>query len=476
MATRKKTAKKAEPEPEAEAIMEAPSLAEVEESPQIKRTVRQVSTWVETVPAIGDDSEEEEEAEGEGTPDFEDEEDPITAVLSDFGEGSDSAGFVIRVYRLPNYRTDGKTALRGTAREFCDDIPALPDYLKTIKENWGAGSYQLELRNSRMHIVKRRTVTVAAEFAPPLMQPARVRAVPNGQSSHAQERGPVYIEAPPPPPPPDFKAQLKETIATLKLLRELEPEAPAYEPTARPQENPPSPFSIENILMQNDKFVDTLSKGYLGKIFGKDGPAEDKDPWAEVAMETVKSGQAPQIIEALIGSLFKGLGGMIPSLSGGNNVSTQMVPTQVSQGEPSRVPNLQNGQIQGATAGSPPVETRPPTNGDTDTSRSPAPDVALYAEAITGILTQMRDNGDPAQAVKSAESFLFLHPEYTQTMESDFSQDPDTLLLLIGQIPGAADLASLPHARGWIERFQRKFFNEPEPEKEAPVIEHENNS
>lgn len=113
----------------ADADAEIVTDAQTEPQEPIKKKIKTVSEWVETVAP-------------NGSTDADDADDPLEAI---FDELDAENRYMLTVERLPDFMRDGKIATRAT-RIYCGRIPFTRDYLDQIQQIWGAGNYRLTAR------------------------------------------------------------------------------------------------------------------------------------------------------------------------------------------------------------------------------------------------------------------------------------------------------------------------------------------
>ena len=279
--------------------IEISPLMPAEKPRPVQKKIKQTSEWIETV-----DAEEVEEAETEA---FEFEDDSIEAILRDF-EGVAGEEFFIKVWQLPSYQKDGKRGLNATNRSFCDDIPATPDYLKTIRDTWGAGAYQLELRSQNGTIKNRRMIQIAQPRFPSL----------NGQQTQV-------IQNPANPSQPIILNGQQSQVDVGSLL---DAEITRYARIAKlfggqvggqtenPQPPPLSPeLSVAEMLMKDPGHAKQIAKNLLG------GDGNQELSWVDVAFKFAEN--LPDTIKA-VKDMIGGNYGQAPmaSQTGAQNGST----------------------------------------------------------------------------------------------------------------------------------------------------------
>lgn len=223
----------------------------------------------------------------------------VATLLADTGAGKDR--YQLKVWRLPNYRKDGLT--NSTARVYCGIMDFTPDYETVIQSNWGSrgGDFKVDvIRNGKplpggslpVFSCEPLASAEAADAPPaPPMSPYPYGYV---MEAEPQERLPL-------------KAQLREMVELKTLMDTLFPRPePAQNPAPASSD---SDAALLSFLAKDPDVIDRVAKGTLGKLLGE---SRDENPWADVAMEALKSGQAVTLLQTGINALFNGLRSMAP--------------------------------------------------------------------------------------------------------------------------------------------------------------------
>lgn len=233
----------------------------------------------------------------------------IARFLSEMGAASDRWQMV--VYRLPEYHKDSRTD--PARRKLCGMFDFTEDYEIEIQRRWARANtpnHFVVLVKKNGHYIKGGTLPVFS--CEPAAVADRVNT-PGDPLPAAQPSEPIYIvnDAPaqPAPQPINPIKQLKEYLSLQKEIREAFgiPNPAAAAAAAAP---PDPEVALLQVLAKDGSLVDKLAKSTLGKLLGEGGAIE-RDPWAEVAMEAVKSGQGAQILSSAISALFAGFGGLV---------------------------------------------------------------------------------------------------------------------------------------------------------------------
>lgn len=239
----------------------------------------------------------------------------VAALLQE--AGSNANRYQLKVWRLPRYAEDGRTDTMS--RNFCGVIDFTTDYESLIQSRWGQrGGY------FKVDIIRNGKMLTGGSLAPFFVEPlSREEQQSTQPISYVFEQ-----ESAPQPTPQPLKAQLKE-LAELKTLMDT------IFPRPVQQANPPAQASdpeaaFLSILARDTDVVDRLAKGTLGKLLGES--PRDENPWADVVMEAIKTGQAANLLQTAINSIFNGLRSMTPQ------PQPVVVPPVASTTEPESLP------------------------------------------------------------------------------------------------------------------------------------------
>lgn len=403
----------------------------------LKKKVRQtqVSEWIEEAPPVEAESEEEES-------DFEYEENPLDAIIQDFDESAGSSHF-IKVYRLPNYAKDGKSGVNNVEREYCARLPATLDYLDTIREGYGPGHYQLELRPNKGGITRRQTITIAA----PRIDPAATvqtnpffPSLPNQGNGQAQQ---PFID-----PMQQFDFMLDRVGKVMKTFGVN---------LQNPMPEPPAPqLSVdEQVAIYAMKQPD-LAKQAFKNLLGSD--ASEEKTWTDVAFAFVNN--LPAVIQTAK-EMFSG---------GVQNGQAPMV----------QAPHAQSAEIQNRFAGNPqsPLQAvSPEGNGQTHAGNDPTmaqgDSVFLPPESqLLNLVLQMHlERYAPDTTADTIKQFAAANPTVQPAVDM-FMETPAPMALtwIKTQVPNDPNLMAVlnhPACEKWIEALQDYLLPE-ELEEEKP--------
>jgi len=378
----------------------------------------------------------------------------IQAFIEAMGGSSDR--WEMDVYRLPNYARDGR--IDPQSRKRCGRFNFTQEYEVEVQRRWArqttANDFLVIVKRNGRYVLNGTMPVFSCEpaqaedrIAPPVQQPGQpmpqVIGIPYDDHGTQQVVDPMQ--------------QLKGLLQMQKMMREaMGPVEPSHAPLAQEKA---SPLDLEVILAKNDRFISAISNSAIGKIMGN--APEQKDEWADVAKDLIKSGQAPEIIRALVQSVFQGFGTLMP-MKGENEKSKAVQNGNQDRGVSSAT---EQGQLeQGATASDQAI-TNSAAQNDHSAINAGEP-IAAYQKMIADVLGFMEKNDPVDTAVSRVNAFLFIHPEFNETIDQTFGMDAPQLIATIGSLPGADHLPWLPHSLKWVEEFQSKFYSGEEDKNE----------
>lgn len=363
--------------------------------------------------------------------------DEIEAFLREVSQSN--AQWEMLVYRLPRYDLDNRTD--PLSRKRVGSLPFTWEYEAEIQKRWARPSdsnhFLIVMRKNGQH-VKNGTLPVFS--CEPLPVDERI---PSGAEQQVPQQIVVPVAAPYPAitehqPPPSPKEQLKEALELVRMVQGITGTSVANPAAVAPLDPEAAVFQL---LAKDEHAVSKLSKGLLGKFFGD--VKEDRDPWAEVAMEAVRNGQAAELLKVGINSLFQGFSGFLPQ------------PPQQQQQSP------QQSQPQ------PPPKDWPPQALPTQT-------LAPSEELLSYVLQQCHLNA-PREAV--ADQIITFADQINETdpLQSvdwyirAFALMPtDEALVFVNQsVPGSERITELPHAKAWTAELQQLLKQNYEVEAEG---------
>lgn len=369
--------------------------------------------------------------------------------LGDRGIGSDEQ-LRLRIDRLPYYEVNGNTGINAE-KEFVRNIPCAKEfvlndeYLDEVSKSCGPGAYWFTLRHKNT-IVKMWHMKISGP--PPPIAPVTAEAGQAGtqviyQPAPNQAQQLVAVQDP--------LAQMRQAF---KLVREFRDDLGLVMPQqSEPAQTPPPPtdpkIAALQLIAENPDVMEKIGSG-LTKIMLGSKSGDDSDPWAEVAKEAIRSGQAPQIVATLIREF------MAPfrNLWGNNNGQTQMAQTQV-----------QNHQANQGAQVSPIQDQQEGTNGDqqneagrfrstelpqgVQTAPEVSEQIAPEDELIYALIAAMERQASTEEARNIINVICFKAPWVRESIDELINRSTDEVLaLLTAYHPPVAEMA---HAREWLD-------------------------
>jgi hypothetical protein len=375
------------------------------------------------------------------------------------GIGVDEA-LNLRVDRMPLYEQNGLAGMKAD-REFCSIIPCMEsffegdEYLKEIQRRHGPGEYWLIVRHKNSIVAQWRERIGGFPVAPV------VTTSENGQPQ-------IIYQQPgqPPAPQPTVKDHLREIAETIKLvdsIRGPREENPAPQPAMDPE------AVLLSSLATNDKFMDRIGKGVIGKLVG--GSVADDDPsWTSVAMKAIETGQATTIVQTIIREIVAPFRNTWSQPNG--QAQMAQAPLQ-NHGAPSQNqgerPNANIHAIQGA-------ETQPQGAADmaqagppTDGQQQPTPADHALMIVVNDCARRIPPQVTFTNLITFADEVNKQAPVYTIDGWIRFFADMpiDGALEFVKTLPNGPQVVALPHARAWTQELQKLFKENQTEESEA---------
>lgn len=354
-------------------------------------------------------------------------------------------------------------------RDFCTKYAVTKEYLLAeeylaVAGRYGPGRYWFTLRlDNRITQQWERQIVGAPVQTQPLNpndpnSPQVVVNVPDGYHQAAAA---------------DPLEQLaKSATAYLKLKKAFEPEGPSAAP---PQAQMDPETAVWSVITKNPGVMEKVTNGIAGFMFGKKGEGVS---WEEVAMETIKSGQAPDIIRETLWGLFNGWSTLFPK-------PAQAAGTPITAAQPQQPPmqppmNGPGPQLQGPIPPRPPgaqvwnrsqpqpnqppvaaPETpRPPQSPPIQQpiQQEPTPADNLILQLIQ--LCHQNASIEDAQMVIDRECARF--PELDESVDGLLGMPVDRLLpVLASYYP---EIKEIPHAKDWLQKLADSTYGESEAE------------
>lgn len=336
-----------------------------------------------------------------------------------------SASWSMSVYRLPYYETNGNIDPKSRIR--VGELPFTYEYEYEIQRRWarpGKSNYFLIVcRKDGRFYKKGKFPVLYCEPLPPDEQikcdgeqtPLAIAAAPA-----APYPAPIIEHQPPPSP----KEQLKEALELVKMVQGITGTS-AANPAAVAPDDPE--VAVLRLLAKDEQVLDKLSKGLLGKIFND--VKEEADPWAEIAKEALRSGQAVELLQVGIKSLFQGFSGFFPQAA--SNAPAALIQQQQPQPAPQPEP-------------------------------LPQPQLTPAEQLLSFVLEQCHRNA-PAEAVAD-QILTFADDVHDADPLNDVNwyvrafalMSTDDALAFVNQsVPGSERITTMPHAKAWTAQLQQ---------------------
>jgi len=249
---------------------------------------------------------------------------------------------------------------------------------------------------------------------------------------------------------------LKEQLEMAKLMRE----AYGFAPEQQQQESKSEEEIIAGAIIKQPAVIESVVESIIKRVGVKGG--ESEEPWwAGVLKDSITTGQLAPTVQGIVKALFpNGLfGGLFPG--GQNNGQTQVAPAPLQTNGPVDGQRATDGRTVVAQEIPQSNQSLQPASGEVDSQGGMLPaSQDPYAQMLTGVITTLASNGPVEDAVKRVDGFLLMAPQYAEAIDSQFSQPAENLLGAISTIPGYEQIPQAEHAKGWIESFQAKFFEE----------------
>lgn len=354
--------------------------------------------------------------------------DEVEIFLREISEST--AGWELYVYRLPRYEIDNKTDPKSRTR--VGKVPFSWDYELEIQRRWArpgeSNHFVIVAKKDGQHVQNgtlpvfsceplpiEERISSGIDQLPPVQQPV---ATPVAAPYPAPIAEPVSIPTP--------KEQLKEALELVKMIQGISGvnvgnPAPAAAAPIDPE------LAVLQVLAKDETFSAKLSKGLLSKFFGD--VKEEPDPWADVAKEALRSGQAGELLKVAISSIGETIRGFFPQ---------QTVNAPAAAAQPQQ-----------------PLPTAPPPEQSSPQELTPAEHLLSF------VLEQCHRNA-PREAV--ADQIFTFADQVNETdplnsvdwyIRAFALMPPDDALAFVNQsVPGAERVTTQPHAKAWTTELQ----------------------
>lgn len=431
-----------------------------EESSQPMREVKHTAQWVEVRPAeepITDDSDEEafelveEEKAKRRRKTAKDERDDFRRELDKLGVASVSRlKLSIDKYRHSDSDDSGTLA----EKDYCLKYPVtkehiLNDDFMDVARKYGPGRYWFTLRMDNKIVRQWERQVNQAVTTTPVIQ--HVNPVdPTSPQVIIQSDGQQAVM----PTIKDImkgqKEALREHLEMTKLMREAYGFAPEQSQQPKSEEE-----VLTSAILKQPEVIENVVGSVLKRFGGKG--SDDGDPWANVAMEVVKSGQAPQIVRELINGLFNGFGSFFP----GRQDNGQSSPTQTQTPDATTTPAIaptQNHALSDASVNERVSDVRPErTSGTGDGASAPSPAEQALAVVIYNCAHKIPPKITADQILKYADALNDQAPIYSIDGYLDLfaKMTAEQAIEFVKSQPNGEEVAKLDHALAWTTELQK---------------------
>lgn len=328
------------------------------------------------------------------------------------------------------------------------------DYLDAARK-WGVGTYRFTLRMQHQIVTawdKRISTGMPGQVVQHTIpgDPTSPQVIVSGDGQQPMSFRDIMRSQ---------KEAFKEQLEMAKLMRE------AYGLTPETSQTPTDPeVAALHLLAKNPDVMEKVAAGIAKVALGS--KSGDSDPWADVAIKVVESGQAPQMIRELISGLFNGFQTLIPPRA--NDGQAQQQSSQVDQ-----APIQNQASTDGAgNAGTSEnmllsgVQTRPGesssrSDGDAFGASGQQQQITPEEQALQLVIDHCQKRLPPQIAFNRLMAFAdAVNDQYPQGsidgyIEMFGAMTPDQALEFVKTLPNGEAVIALDHTRGWTEDLQK---------------------
>lgn len=227
---------------------------------------------------------------------------PFDVVLSDFSNRTE--GGYIKVYKLPEYAKNGKASPRNVIREFCANIPVTPDYENVIKESWGGGHYQLELREDDGGFAGARQISIAFPAVMGGRPSLPGQMAHNPATANSGPMGAISYEAPDPMAPVNAALDL-----ILRMRKSFGIDTGFQPANPEPSQQPLNlQTAISYLASQDDTLVEQTMRSFRSMMRGPGGVQETT--WLDLVDSAIKSDLIPKTLNSAKALVLEAIGAM----------------------------------------------------------------------------------------------------------------------------------------------------------------------
>lgn len=253
----------------------------------------------------------------------------------------------------------------------------------------------------------------------------------------------------------DPMRQMRELAKTYKEMKSaFEPEGMQAAPAAAAPTDPK--IAALQLIADNPDVMERIGKGIASTVLG--ARSGDSDPWADVAMEAIKTGQAAEIAATIIREIMS----PFRSLGGNNGQAPMAAPP------PAPVPHPQNGR--------PPMRPIPHAERPADSQvqegmgqvqGAPQPQVMLTpADALMlALIDAMARNAPLKEAQNIINVAIYRNPELDESIDELLNHSVDEILDMLTTFH--PQVAKIEHAKAWLETLVGSYATEAQTQEAA---------
>ncbi|MBO0719206.1 MAG: hypothetical protein J2P41_00155 [Blastocatellia bacterium] len=233
----------------------------------------------------------------------------------------------------------------------------------------------------------------------------------------------------------DPMKQMRELAKTYKEMKIAFEGEGAQAPAAAAPTDPK--IAALQLISENPEVMEKIGSGIAKTVLGAKG-AGDSDPWADVAMEAIKSGQAAEIAATIIREI------MAPFRNMNGQAQAPQPPPPPVMPAPQVVP--QNGEPQRVV--NPPPQAprpRPAQEQPAQATQNVTPADAL----MLALIDAMNRNAPLKEAQSIINVAVYRNPELDESIDELLNLSTDELMNLLKAYHPKVD--EIPHAKEWLE-------------------------
>lgn len=406
---------------------------------------------------------------------FEEGKHPFDVVLNDFN--SRSEGGYIKVYKLPEYAKNGKASPRNVIREFCANIPVTPDYEQVIKETWGGGHYQLELREEDGGFAGARQITIAFPVLPQ-MRPMGFNGgiSQNPTAVNSAQMQPIVME------PPDPGKELDAMLDRMgKIRRVFGDGAMGQVQQAQPPPSPPltTESALLHLVSQDSEVIDQFT-GSLKRLLKRGDNGAHETTWLDLVDSAIKADLIPKTLDRAKALLLEVIGAKNGTQTVGQEAHAPI--GQVSNQGGRQDLHNPSGSVQTIPQGTQSNQAIGSTTSGDQRQTDGNNQEAVIARTLQTLLSaceayplhlqncddqnckQLDHFGGPAGWIMNEER---AYPFLGELINLVIQLPVDQVTIWISSQPGLQHYTALPHWNAWITGLQKLLKDSTEMEEET---------